>query len=105
MPALFFKLLLNKGMADTQHPGGAPQALTFPVGTFHQRKINLTAFLFAVQHPVTAAVLTFVGLGARAVFTVFDNIDTPAKLTLAMFDNHMLGKAKYTNQLIIYTTK
>src|SRR5215210_7833852 len=94
MTVLFFQLLLHKGMADTKHPGGAPQALPLPVGACNQLRVNVTAFLFAVQYPVAATVLTLVGLSTRTVFTVFDDIDALALLTMTMFDDHNVKKCQ-----------
>src|SRR4051812_3707338 len=100
MRGLFFKPLLYRSVADAKHPGGATQALPLQVGALNQPGDNLAAFLFAVQYPIAAAVLAFIGLGATSVLTVFDNIDALAMLTMTMFYDH---DPKYTNQLNVYT--
>ena len=89
-------------MTDAKHPGGATQALPLQVGSLNQFGGDLTTFLFAVQHPVAAAVLAFIGLGATSILTVLDNINALATLTMTRFNNH---ETKYTNQLKIYTIK
>src|SRR4051794_1929237 len=97
----FFKLLLYRSVADAKHTGGATQALPLKVSALNELEGNVTTFLFAIQHPIAATVLAFIGLGATSVFTVPDNIDTLATLTMTMFNNH---DTKYTNQLNVYTT-
>ena len=97
---LFLKPLLYRSVTDAKHTGSATQALPLQVGALNQLGGNLTAFLFAVQHPIAAAVLAFIGLGATSILTVLDNIDALATLTMTMFNNH---ETKYTNQLNVYT--
>jgi hypothetical protein len=89
-------------VADAKHTGGATQTLPLQVGALNQFGGNLTTLLFAVQHPIAAAVLAFIGLGATSILTVPDNINTLATLTMTMFNNH---NTKYTNQLNVYTTQ
>lgn len=75
-------------MRNFQQTTCAAKALPFLVGAFNQFRIQIPTRLLTVQHSATAAVFAFVGLGARAVFSVLDYVAALAAMAMANFYYH-----------------
>lgn len=75
-------------MADVEDAASGPLALSFPVGFCQRLFVNSTARLLAVKYPVASTVFAFVGLGARAILAVLDNVLALAFITSVVFYNH-----------------
>ena len=87
---LFFQPVLDSKMACTENPACGTKALPFLIGIVERFWIDGSAFLLAVQHPATAAVLAFVSLGATLVLAVFHDVFALATVAEPIFYYHLI---------------
>lgn len=77
-------------MAYTENPACGTKALPFLIGIVERFWIDSSAFLLAIQHPATAAVLAFVSLGATLVLAVFHDVFALATVAEPIFYYHLI---------------